>query len=171
MDIRTPTQRLTLTAFLGAAGIALFVLEAYIPAPVPFLKIGLANISSVIALVVMGTPGMLVVVGLRVVVGSLLVGTFMSPAFVLALAAGVTAASAMALTRLVTREFFSPIGLSLIGSLVHVVVQLVIVRYVYVQNAAVFQLLPVLLFTACVGGLIVGWISVRLLHALQEVRL
>lgn len=165
------TRRLTTIAFLSAVGIALFVLESYIPMPLPFLRIGLANISSVIALILLGTTSMLTIVVLRIVVGSLFVGTFMSPAFVLALSAGVASALAMALAKLLRKNIFSALGLSLIGSMTHVVVQLLIVRFIYVQNAAVLQLLPLLLLTALIGGLIVGWISVRLLRALKQVRL
>ena len=165
------TRRLTTIAFLSAVGIALFVLESYIPMPLPFLKIGLANVSSVIALMLLGTTSMLTVVVLRVVVGSLFIGTFMSPAFVLALSAGVVSAAAMALVKAISRNFFSALGLSLIGSVAHVLVKLLIVRFVYVQNAAVLQLLPLMLLTAFFGGLVVGWISVRLLRALRQVRL
>lgn len=170
MNNFTSTRRLTTIAFLSAAGSALFVLESYIPMPLPFLKIGLANISSVIGLMVLGTTGMLTVVALRVVVGSFLVGTFMSPAFVLAFSAGVASAAAMAIVKATTRNFFSPFGLSLIGSVTHVVAQLMIVRFVYVENAGVLQLLPLLLLTALIGGSVVGWISIRLLSALQQVR-
>ena len=168
---RRPTRRLTTIAFLSAVGIALFVVESYIPMPLPFLKIGMANISSVIALMILDTTSMLTVVVLRVVVGSLFVGTFMSPAFVLALSAGVVSAAVMAIVKAISRNFFSALGLSLIGSIAHVVVQLLIVRFVYVQNAAVLQLLPLLLLTAFIGGLIVGLISVRLLSALKQVRI
>lgn len=165
------TRRLTTIAFLGAVGIALFVLESYIPMPLPFLKIGLANISSVIALILLDTTGMLAVVLLRVVVGSLFIGTFMSPAFVLAISAGVGSAIAMAVVKTLAKNLFSALGLSLIGSVTHVVIQLLIVRFVYVQHAAVLQLMPLLLLTAFIGGAVVGWMSIRLLGALKQVRL
>lgn len=164
------TGRTTITALLGAVGIALFVVESYIPMPLPFLKIGLANISSVLALLMLGPSAMLGVVALRVTVGSLLVGTFLSPAFILASAAGMISAGAMALTKVTTKNLFSALGLSLIGSVVHVVVQLMIVRFVFVQNAVVFNLIPLLLLTALVGGFVVGLISLRLIISLKEIR-
>lgn len=165
------TRRLTTIALLSAVGIALFVFESYIPMPLPFLKIGLANVSSVIALMLIGTTGMVTVVVLRVVVGSLFLGTFMSPTFILAFSAGIASAMMMALAKASTRDIFSALGLSLIGSIAHIIVQLLIVRFVYVQNAAVLQLLPLLLLSACIGGFVVGWISVRLLKSLKQVRI
>lgn len=169
MTTFSPVRRLTLIAVLAAVGIALFVIESYIPMPLPFLKIGLANISSVVALVLIGTTSMMGVVLLRVVLGALLVGTFMSPAFLLALSAGVVSALVMGLARKLTRTLFSVVGISLIGAFTHSIVQLIIVRYVYVQTAVVLHLLPFLLGGALVGGLIVGAVSLRLMRALPEV--
>ncbi|MER3523473.1 MAG: heptaprenyl diphosphate synthase [Ignavibacteria bacterium] len=169
MTTFSPVRRLTLIAVLAAVGIALFVIESHIPMPLPFLKIGLANISSVVALVLIGTTSMMSVVLLRVVVGALLIGTFMSPAFLLALSAGVVSALVMGLVRKLTRNLFSVVGISLVGAFTHSIVQLFVVRYVYVQTTVVLHLLPFLLAGALVGGLIVGAVSLRLVRALPEV--
>lgn len=168
MSTFSPVRRLTTIALLAAVGIALFVIESYIPMPLPFLKIGLANISSVVALMLLGTTSMITVVVLRVVLGSLLIGTFMSPAFVLALSAGVAAALVMGIVRKVFKNLFGVIGISLWGALSHAVVQLLVVRFVYVHHAAVFHLLPLLLAGSLVGGLVVGYLSVRLIAAIPE---
>ncbi len=168
MSNYTPVRKLTIIALLAAVGIALFVIESYIPMPLPFMKIGLANISSVVALMLLGTASMLGVVVLRVVMGSLLIGTFMSPAFLLALAAGVASAIAMGSVRKLTGSLFSVVGFSLVGAVTHSITQLMIVRFVYVQNAAVLHLLPLLLTSSLVGGLIVGYLSSRLIEALPE---
>lgn len=165
------SRRRTTVALLGAVGVALFVVESYIPMPLPFLKIGLANISGVIALMLLGVSSMFAVVALRVILGSFLVGTFMSPAFVLAISAGLLSSAAMAAVYSARHDLFSAFGLSLIGSVVHVIIQLMIVRFVYAQNAAVLFLLPLLLLTALAGGVTVGWISLRLLNSLKQIRL
>lgn len=170
MHIVSSTRRLTAMALLAAVGVALFVIESYVPMPLPFLKVGLANISSVIALLMLGPSAMVTVVVLRVVVGSLMVGSFMSPTFLLALAAGTSSAIAMAATKWGTGNLFSALGLSLIGSFTHVGVQILIVRFVYVQSAGVLHLLPLLFVTALVGGVVVGGISLRLFKALKEIR-
>lgn len=68
------TREVTTVALLTAVGIALFVIESFVPTPLPFLKIGFANISSVVAIMSLGVPQMFIVVMLRVVIGSLLVG-------------------------------------------------------------------------------------------------
>ncbi|HXG00048.1 MAG TPA: Gx transporter family protein [Bacteroidota bacterium] len=164
----SPVRRMTTVALLSAVGIALFVIESYIPMPLPFLKIGLANVSSVVALMLVGTTSMMSVVTLRIVLGSLLIGTFMGPAFVLALSGGVASAIVMAIVRKMFRGLFGVIGISLLGAVTHVLVQLAVVRFVFVQNASVFHLLPLMLASSVVGGLVVGYLALRLIEAIPE---
>jgi heptaprenyl diphosphate synthase len=161
----------TTAALLAAGGIALFVVESYIPTPLPFMKIGLANISSLLALLLEGPAVMLLVVVTRVLVGSLLVGSFLSPAFVIAITAGIAASLAMALVHRVAPTLFSAVGLSLIGSMVHVLTQLAVVGMLIVQTTAVYALLPALLLTGSVGGIIVGYLSAKVMRVLPAARL
>lgn len=164
------TRSMTTVALLAAVGISLFVLESFIPMPLPFLKIGFANISSVVALVLLGPGPMYLVVMIRIVAGSLLVGSFLGPSFLLAIAGGMASATAMALVFRAAPRLFSPVGLSLIGSTVHVAVQLVIVVLLYVRNDSLIILLPLLLFSSLLGGTIVGWMSLRVLAVLKTIR-
>lgn len=166
----TPTRRMTAVAALAAAGIALYIIESFIPMPLPFIKVGLANIASVLALVLIGAGGMFAVVVLRIVVGGLLVGSFMGPAFILAMSAGLASGAAMALVKRAAPRLFSLFGMSLIGSTVHVLVQIAVVRYVYVKSEEVFTILPLLGLTALLGGVIVGAASLSLYRSLMMVR-
>lgn len=164
----SPTRRITTIALLAAVGIALFVIESFIPMPFPFLKIGLANVSTLLALFILGPREMLLVVLIRVVAGSLLVGSLFSPAFVLAFSAGISSAVVMAAAKIVTRALFSIVGISVIGSVAHVLTQLLVVYLLLVRNETVFFLLPLLLFSALLGGVVVGWISSRLIRVLKD---
>jgi heptaprenyl diphosphate synthase len=146
-------------------GTALFVLESLIPLPLPFLKVGLANISTVLTLIVSGPADAVIVVFLRVLVGSFITGSFFGPAFILAMSAGIVSAAVMGGIRVMAGRAFGPVGLSVAGSSAHVSTQIVIVGLLYVRNAAVIHLLPVLLVTALIGGLIVGVVTSRLLPA------
>jgi len=164
---RSTTRRITTLGLLAAVGVSLFVLEALIPLPVPFLKIGLANISTLLALLLFDMPAAFVVVALRVVIGSLLTGTLFSPAFVMAIGGGLASAAVMGLARNAGRTAFSPIGLSVIGSETHVIVQFLLVSAVFVESLALSFLLPLLLGSALAGGLVVGWFSTRILRAIE----
>lgn len=165
------TREVTTVALLTAVGIALFVIESFVPTPLPFLKIGFANISSVVAIMSLGVPQMFIVVMLRVVIGSLLVGSLFTPGFVLAFSGGLASAVTMSLARTARKGLFSPIGISLIGSLTHVLTQFLLVLFLYVQNTAILFLLPLLLISGFISGIIVGWIASRLLPILESTRL
>jgi heptaprenyl diphosphate synthase len=159
-------RRVTRLGFLASVGAALFVLESLIPLPLPFLKVGLANISTLVTLIVAGPADALIVVFLRVLVGSLVTGSFFSPSFVLAMSAGIVSAAVMGGVRIIAGRALGPVGVSLAGSSAHVSTQIAMVGLLYVRNAAVMHLLPLLLVTALVGGLIVGFVTIRLLPAL-----
>ncbi len=152
--------------FLASLGTALFVLESFVPLPLPFMKVGFANISTLVALIVSGPADALIVVFLRVLAGSLVTGSFLGPSFILAMAAGVVSAGVMGGVRAVAGKAIGPVGVSLAGSSAHVSTQLALVALLYVRNAAVIHILPVLLITALAGGLVVGLITTRLLPAL-----
>jgi heptaprenyl diphosphate synthase len=158
----------TRLGFLTAIGTALYVLESFIPLPLPFLKIGLANVSTLIMLFLSGPVDALIVVFLRVMIGSFLTGSFLSPSFLLAFAAGILSALTMGLIRTAAPSLLGPIGLSLAGATMHVCTQLAIVAFLYVHNLALIHLLPVLLLTGLIGGLVVGFITLRLLPALAS---
>jgi heptaprenyl diphosphate synthase len=158
-------RRVTRLGFLVAVGTSLFVLESLVPLPLPFLKIGLANISTLLAVLLAGPIDAFLVVALRVTVGSLLTGSLLSPSFILAAGAGAVSAGTMTLFSRVSTRILGPVGLSLAGSFAHVVTQLALVAFLIVRNAGVFHLLPLLLLTALVGGLVVGLVTVRILPA------
>ena len=164
-------RHITTLALLAAVGIALFVIESFIPMPFPFLKIGLANVSSPPALMVFGVWEILLVVILRIVVGSFMIDSLFSPGFLLAIAGGTASAVVMAGAKAITRDLFSVVGISLIGSLTHMMTQFLLVLFLYVQNQAIVFLLPLLLFSALVGGLVVGWIASRLLGVVGRFQL
>ena len=76
-------RRLVHLALLASVGLILFMFEGILPRPFPWLKIGLGNVASLLALFLYGAGGALAVTGIRVFLGSLLIGTFLSPAFLL----------------------------------------------------------------------------------------
>ena len=72
-------------AWLTALAITIHIMESALPAPVPGLKPGLANVITIIVLLQFGWATAAWVSLLRVLCGSLLLGTFLTPAFVLSL--------------------------------------------------------------------------------------
>lgn len=152
------TDRLARLGMLLAAALVLYAIEAALPSPFPFLRLGLANIATLIVVLTMGFVDAVVVTVLRVTIASLFVGTFAGPAYALAMAGGLSAASAMgAFAR------FSPplgvVGLSLIGAACHNVAQLGVVAGLYTGLDGAARLVPAALLVSAAAGLATGVVA------------
>lgn len=157
-------SKLSRLALLVAAGLALFVFESLMPRPLPWVKPGLAQIATLIALYLWGWQEAVLVVVARVLLGSLLTGSFASPAFWLALPAGVAAAVVMALVRCAGGGAVGMAGVSVIGALVHNLVQLLLIRALWAPGPGLLYLLPLVWLPAVLTGLLVGLAAHLLLN-------
>ena len=150
---------IVLLSLFVSTGLILFIFEAYIPRPLPWLKPGLANIATLLTLYLFDFRAALLVVILRVVIGSLLVGTFLNPAFILAIGGGVMATVVMAFVKHFFARTFSILGISILGAVTHNLVQLLLVYVLIVTQKVIFKLLPLMMISALVSGTIVAIIT------------
>ena len=74
----SPATAIAILALLVAMGVLLHRVEAVLPLPSPWIKLGLSNIMTLVALVFLGFRDALTVTVLRVILGSVLAGTFLS---------------------------------------------------------------------------------------------
>lgn len=158
------THRLVFLALLVAMGTALHVAEALlpIPLPIPGVKLGLANIVTLLAIYLYGFRDGLTVALLRVLLGSLMGGVFLSPAFLLGLSGAVVSTLIMAALLRCTR-CFTVIGISMAGAVGHNVGQ-VLAAALLLQSTAIFYYVPVLLLTGIPSGLFTGYLLKSLLE-------
>jgi heptaprenyl diphosphate synthase len=157
------TRELVLLALLVALAIVLRGIEGLIPNPLPWVRIGLANIMTLLAILLFGVKAALLLTILRVFVASLLFGTFLSPTFVLSFTAGVISTLAMGAANAYFHKAFSPIGVSVLGGFLHNFVQLVVAYFLIVKHIQIFYLFPVLSLLGVAAGFFNGWVVV-LLH-------
>ena len=146
-------------ALLIAVGLILFVFESYVPRPLPWVKLGLGNVATVLALLLYGPGAAFEVTALRVILGSLFVGALLSPTFLLALGGGVTAATTMSIVRRLWGDRFSPVGLSIWGALGHNAAQLTLAYLVLVRSSGLFSLIPMFLLSSVFAGGLIGLLA------------
>ncbi|MBN2406849.1 MAG: septum formation protein Maf [Elusimicrobia bacterium] len=147
--------------FIAAAS-ALQAIEYLLPNPVPWLKLGLANMLTLIALVTAGARFALVVAAGRALITAFLLGTFMSPMFYLSFCGAVLSCLAMsAMFRPLGK--FSLIGVSITGAVTHNLTQLAIVYIFVIRHGGILLLLPLLLMTALVTGSLTGVLSAKII--------
>lgn len=155
-------------AWLSALAISIHLLESALPSPIAGVKPGLANVVTLVVLFQFGWRLALWVHVLRVLVGSLLLGTFLSPTFFLSLSGAVASIvillSMHSLARIIP---LSPIGYSIPAALAHMYAQFWVAYFLFIQHEALFNLLPIFMTAALVFGLVTGVCAQFVLAQLQ----
>ncbi len=155
-------------ARLAALAIGLHLAEAVFPSPLPGVKPGIANIVTLYVLYRFDFATAAWVSILRVLAGSLLLGNFLSPTFVLSLSGSVASLAMLVLAMRLPRHWFGPISLSVLAAFAHIAGQLLVVRLWLIPHAGVAYLIPVFAAAALFFGTINGMIAARLLEPPKE---
>ena len=155
----SPDKKLVTLALMVALGVILHRVETLLPLPTPWIKLGLANIMTLLALVVFGFKEALLVTGLRVFLGSTIGGTFLGPTFFLSLTGGLAATVIMTLTYRRGNGLFSLIGVSVAGAYAHILAVTFCVYWVFIPQYAFLHLLPIFLSLALISGLLTGIVA------------
>lgn len=143
-----------------AMALVLHVLETALPAPLPLpgVKLGLSNLMTVLTVLVLGPVSGVALAAFRSVLGSLIVGTFLSVGFFLSLGGALSSALVVALALRWLRPPLSLVGVSILGAVTHNTVQLTLAWALFIQQGVLFFYLPMLWILALIGGTITGLI-------------
>ncbi|MDE6025000.1 MAG: Gx transporter family protein [Lachnospiraceae bacterium] len=156
-----------LTAMCGvfiALALVLSYLESLIPvfAAVPGVKLGVANIVTMVALYKLGTkPAIIVSVG-RIVLAAILFGNISTMIYSFAGAAF----SILMMIILKKTKIFSVVGVSVAGAIAHNIGQLAVAA-IMLENLNIMYYFPVLLITGVVSGIAVGLIAVYIIKNIR----
>ncbi len=148
------TKKLTFMAMLLAIALTVFMVEARIPPPVPIagVKLGLANVVTLAALVWLGRGEALTLLILRVILGSVFTGQAVS--FLYSMAGGLLCFAAMcAALKLLGRQRLWVV--SVFGAIFHNLGQ-IIVAAALTGSLGVLAYLPALLISGVLTGAFTG---------------
>lgn len=151
----------------AAAAIMLSVAEAAIPAPLPGVKPGLANIVVLVVLLRHGWAEAAWVALLRVFAASLLLGQLLAPGFFLSLAGSVVSLLVLRLAVLLPRTWFGPVSISVLAAFGHMGGQMLLARLWLVPHEGLWALWPVFSATASVFGTANGLIAASLVASAE----
>jgi heptaprenyl diphosphate synthase len=156
---------------LVACASVLQVAESLFPHPLPGVRLGLANIITVIAMVYIGPGSAIQLAVLRTLVSSMVLGTFLTPTFVLSFSGGVVSAVIMVLLyRLSGRGQFSfgLVGICVGGAASHIMTQVALVYLLFIRSSGVLWIWPWLCLAAVATGLLTGLIAVQAVRRLEN---
>jgi heptaprenyl diphosphate synthase len=143
---------------LIAIGLVLHIIESTIPVPIslPGAKLGLANITSLLTVVIYGPITALIVSVVRATLGGIIAGGVSSIPYSLSGAVLSTIVMWLAYKGLYPR--LSLIGVSVLGAAAHNIAQLFTASLI-LSNVGLFTYLPVLLIIGTITGYFIGLVS------------
>ena len=163
------TKKLALMALLTAIALTIFVVENQLPAPVPVpgVKLGLANIITLVTMLLLGKKEAGAVLLVRVLMGAMFAG---SPSTLLFSAAGGLLAW---LVMCLTVGLFDQKQLwivSALAGLAHNFGQLLTCALV-VKTPGIFAYAPILAVSGVITGVFTGLAAMYLIRALRNMRI
>jgi len=166
-ELEEVRRRVFLALFVALA-VALHTVEVLLPNPLPWFRIGLANILALTALFSYGIQALWIVSISRILIGSLLLGSLFSPGFLLSLGGGLVANTLMSFGYKLWQNKIGPVGVSVLGALGHVTGQLLIAWLVVIRHPSIWMLLPFFLLFALISGIVNGLAADYLLTSLYK---
>jgi heptaprenyl diphosphate synthase len=152
---------------LAAVASILFAVEEMVSLPIPFLKLGLANVVTLWVLIGYGVPEAVAVVTLRVLVGNLLIGTLFQPNFIFSLSGGLASALVMGGVLKYGARWFGLIGISILGAFTKNSMQLLVAYVLWVHQSRLLSLLPMFFLLSIIAGTLVGLLTASLMKKIH----
>lgn len=146
-------------ARMAAVALGLTLIENAIPTPLPGVKPGLANIVTLIVLARYGWRVAAWVSLLRVVAGSLLFGSFLTPGFFLSLAGAVCSLVVLACAQHLPSRWFGTVSHSIYAAFAHITGQMLVVYLWLIPHSGIAYLIPIFATAALVFGTVNGLIA------------
>jgi heptaprenyl diphosphate synthase len=130
------TKQLDLVAFLGALCLFLSAVEYMIPKPIPFLRVGIANLPILLGIDLLPVPLLLLVVLLKVLGQGLIGGTFLSYVLLFSAAGSFASGLSMLALRRIAGRKVSLVGIGVFGALFSNCVQVLLARFLIFGEGA-----------------------------------
>ena len=154
-------KKILIIAMLLSLSIVLQIIEGLFPIPfiIPGVKLGLANIITVIVLYRYGFKDALIIGVLRVFIAAILRNGF-GINFLFSLIGAITSIIIMHIFKEKTK--MTMIGISIVGSNFHILSQIIMATIIYRTNIFYVTHLPIMLTISILTGLIIGKIAKKI---------
>lgn len=162
----TKTKKMIFMALLLAMALVLGYVERFIPVPFAFpgVKLGLANVITLMALYIFGFADALILVFMRVTMNAVFAGSMMSLWY--SLTGGLLSLLVMAFALRFMSRIISTVGISILGALAHNIGQLSVVAVITSSLRVAITYFPILAVSAVLTGILIGMTVVMLKNKL-----
>lgn len=161
------TEKMTMLAMFSVVALTIFSAESMIGpiVPIPGIKLGLANIITLIVMVLYGPKDALFVLIVRILLGSIFAGQMIS--FFYSLSGGMFCLLVMSLVNCFFHKKFLVLT-SMCGALAHNIGQ-IFAAFLMTQSVSVAAYLPVLMVSAMITGCFTGLAAQFCLKHLKKI--
>jgi heptaprenyl diphosphate synthase len=149
------SEIITRIAILAAFSLFLSTVEYMIPKPLPFLRIGLANLPTMIGLALFSLPEFLILVTLKIAGQGLINGTLFSYIFIYSAGGSIASSLMMYFLYKLFHNKISYIGISLVGAMTSNSVQLLLAQYL-LFGSSIWIIAPPFLLMGLVSSILLG---------------
>ncbi|MBD5106109.1 MAG: Gx transporter family protein [Lachnospiraceae bacterium] len=160
------TKKIVTLGMFTAVSLTIFVVESYFPpiVPIPGIKMGLANVVTLLLLFLYNERDSFTVLLLRIILGSVFTGQAVS--FFYSLFGGIACFLVMALLHRIFRGKYS-ILVSMSGAVFHNLGQIT-AAWILLRSYSVLFYLPVLMLSALITGFFTGCVAWGLYRRLKK---
>lgn len=160
------TKRIVYLSLLAALAIVLHTIDHYLSAPLPLgVKLGLANIISLVAIEIYGTKEMFIINFFRVVISGLLTGSIMSYPFFMS--CGGVFLSSIVLAFLKKLTTLPMVSTSIIAAVFHNIGQILVLSFV-LSSKAFISYVFIMLVSSIPTGIFTGMVAIEILKRLKK---
>lgn len=167
--ISSATETERLLALLAALCMFLSLIEYLIPKPLPFIRLGLANLPILISLSFLSVRESFLLVLLKIFGQGLVNGTLFSYIFLFSLGGSLAAGFLMITAYHALKDYISLLGVSILGALGNNLIQILLARQIIFGKAALLMAPPFLIAGLLTSSLL-GLFAIRFTESSEWVR-
>lgn len=162
-------KRLVLIAVFISQALVIHYIESFMPILMPGAKLGLSNIITMMVLILLSPLDAFIVVVIRSILGSLLVGNVIGIMY--SLTGGILSWCIMSILYTNFRKNLSFIGISVYGAIFFNLGQISVAALVYSSIGLAYTYLPMLMFSSVVTGTFIGFITYYLSIKVKAIKI
>ncbi len=151
-------EKIKLVSFLGAVSLFLSAIDYMIPRPMPFVRLGLANLSILLAIKLLEPRYVFLVVLLKVLGQGLIQGSMFSYVFLFSLTGSFASGFVMIFLYRMVERWITLVGIGLMGALTSNIVQVALARFIVFGKSA-WYILPPFLIMGSISGFLLGGVA------------
>jgi heptaprenyl diphosphate synthase len=156
-QIQLVFNNIDIISLLASFCLFLGTIEYLIPKPIP-IKIGLANLPILIALVILKPKNVFLLIILKVITQGIVSGTFFSYIFLNSIVGSISSGIIMVLCFNIFKNKISLIGISTLGALASNISQIYIMK-LFIFGEGIWMIAPIYLIIGTISGILIGLIA------------